>query len=249
MLTLRYIPDPALPRLAALAFALSVAFLPSLPAEAAETEQASYGQSASSFRIRQTSGSVGRAQTVQTADAGRRASPARAGDSARTGRHASRAGAGEAKAAGALHGAAWAFSDRPSSKAWRSEGVDGMLLKEHALKNSRKAVAAPADGQKETGRRTARRQSRSEDGIRLSIDRQAQEWRQDGAGLRDVDEKVSMDSHHRLSALAGVKEDDLTIGLGPQFIVKDSSQVHEHVGRSDDPEVDAGIGMQFQLDF
>ena len=44
-------------------------------------------------------------------------------------------------------------------------------------------------------------------------------------------------------------EDDLSIGLGPQFIVKDSSQVHEHVGRSDDPEVDAGIGMQFQLDF
>lgn len=247
MLTQRFILSPCLLHRLALACALSAAFLLPLSVEAAGTEQASYGKAASSFRIRQTSGSVGRAQPLQMADAGRRTSPVSSGRSTRSAR-VPRTGA--AKAAAGVHGAPWAFSDGPSSKIWLSEGVDGMLLKEHALKNSRKATSAPAPAQRqEAGRRAARRQSRSEDGIRLSIDRQSQEWRQDDLALRDVDEKVAMDSHHRVSALAGVKEDDLSIGLGPQFIVKDSSQVHEHVGRSDDPDVDAGIGMQFQLDF
>lgn len=248
MLTERYIHNPCLLRRLALACALSVAFLLPLPAEAAGTEQASYGQPASMFRIRQTSGSVGRVQSLQTADAGRSATPARSSRSARSAR-APRSSA--VKAQTGLHGAPWAFSDGPSSKAWRNEGVDGMQLWERALRHSRKTAPATAEAQdqKNANRRSARQQGRSEDGIRLSIDRQSQEWRQDDRALHDVDEKVSMDSHHRVRALAGVKEDDLTIGLGPQFIVKDSSQVREHVGRSDDPDVDAGIGMQFQLDF
>ncbi|MBQ2516964.1 MAG: hypothetical protein II543_06855, partial [Desulfovibrio sp.] len=119
MLTQRSIPSPCFLRCLALACALSAAFLLPLPVEAAGTEQASYGKPASSFRIRQTSGSVGRAQPLQMADADRRTSPVSSGRSTRSARPPR---SGAAKVASGVHGAPWAFSDGPSSKIWLSEG-------------------------------------------------------------------------------------------------------------------------------
>ncbi len=224
MLTSRCLPRACILRRLAAAAVLA-AFLPSLPVLAGETDQASYVRNASGCRIHQARGTVGRARS---------ASSAKPSDSA-----ADRLQRWEA----------WTFMHGPGSKALRNEGVDGMALKENALRKSRKPASASAGNRKESGKPAAQA-SRSKDGIRLSIDRQSQEWRQDSQALPDVDEKITMDSHHRVRALAGVKEDDLTIGLGPQFIVKDSSsQVREHIARSNDPDVDAGIGMQFQLDF
>ena len=49
--------------------------------------------------------------------------------------------------------------------------------------------------------------------------------------------------------LAGVKDNDVSFGVGPEVIVRENAQVHQNYAKSDQPEIQPGVGMQLQVNF
>ena len=177
-----------------------------------------------SVHIRQHDGSVGRSPS---------------GVQERQSRHRGRRNKADVQRPKAVHGSPWAFG-RGTSLGWE-KGIEGNKLQQKAT---------PKGLHASTARQAESLESRKnqESGMRFDIDREEQTWSGPGSRGR-VDEDVTMSSNHRVRALAGVKDNDVSFGVGPEVIVRDNDQVHQNYAKSDQPEIQPGVGMQLQVNF
>ena len=177
------------------------------------------------------------ASPASAAGAGRGRSPS--GVQGRQSRHRGRRNKADVQRPKAVHGSPWAFG-RGTSLCWE-KGIEGNKLQQKAT---------PKGLHASTARQAESLESRKnqESGMRFDIDREEQTWSGPGSRGR-VDEDVTMSSNHRVRALAGVKDNDVSFGVGPEVIVRDNDQVHQNYAKSDQPEIQPGVGMQIQVNF
>lgn len=141
-----------------------------------------------------------------------------------------------------LHGKIWGFESSMGSTASHRQGMDGKTLKNRAIQGKIKAASRES-----AGREHKIGKDQTDNGVRLSFDSNGQRWK----SSRDLGtaEDIPLESQHRVRALAGVKDKNLEFGLGPEVILKDSQQVRENVGKTDQPDVQLGFGMQMGINF
>ena len=207
-----------------IALCLIVAASPASAAGAGRGMNVSSYSPSESVHIRQHDGSVGRSPS---------------GVQGRQSRHRGRRNKADVQRPKAVHGSPWAFG-RGTSLGWE-KGIEGNKLQQKAT---------PKGLHASTARQAESLESRKnqESGMRFDIDREEQTWSGPGSRGR-VDEDVTMSSNHRVRALAGVKDNDVSFGVGPEVIVRDDDQVHQNYAKSDQPEIQPGVGMQLQVNF
>lgn len=84
----------------------------------------------------------------------------------------------------------------------------------------------------------------------MNVENAATSWKVAPMQLQNQEpETMARDRHHVVKAFAEVQPDEeLTINLGPELILKDNSYAEE--GSSvEDPGAAFGLGMSFELDF
>mgnify|MGYP001777336027 CR=1 FL=1 len=122
----------------------------------------------------------------------------------------------------------WAFGAGQSASAWGNRGVGGDELFRNALPENRKKFQG-------RGENSQTRTSRDTGGLKLSVDREDRRWEAAPDSGLQPDEHKAMESQHRVRAFA---------------TVKDQNQPHNVFTRNNNqPDVDAGVGMRFKLDF
>lgn len=190
---------------------------------------------ASLNHIRQSNGGIGRGAVVsQKKESTRLSSRAERAFSGRRVQHR------QTRPGGGLHAHEWAFGGGQSALRW-TRGIDGDTLQKKALGNSKKRAELASNVNESTS-------LDEHNGIRITIDQQGQNWSVHPSD-EQVDENIPLEKQHRVRALAGVSNKDLSFGLGPQVILKDSQQVRERMAKTDQPGVDPGVGMQLKMDF
>ncbi len=145
-----------------------------------------------------------------------------------------------------IHSQPWSFGGGQSAAVWGERGIGGRELYQQALPAGSRASAGQARSAQDKERQATRRKSDSFD---LQVDKEYRTWQ---ARHDDVkpDEEVAIDSQHRVRAFARVQDENVTFGLGPEVIVRDQNQSSPtFVHKENQPDVDAGLGMQFKLDF
>ncbi len=145
---------------------------------------------------------------------------------------------GSAQGGKAIHSQPWAFYGGRSAAQWGASGVDGKTLQRQA-----------APGSKGNRPREEAKSSKpwSGSGLDLNVVKETQSWRgnEDGQG---GGESVPLESQHRVQAFAKVQDEDFSLGVGPEVIVKDS-QKNSYLTHSEQPDMEAGVGMHFKFDF
>lgn len=142
----------------------------------------------------------------------------------------------------------WAFGGGKSAAAWDNRGMDGQDLYNNAL--PKRSETSARDARDKGPAVQAQSDHKARNSIDFSVDRQNDSWRVAPRGTERADEDVAMESQHRVRAFATVQEDNLSFGLGPEVYVRDRNMSNNALGtREDQPDVDAGLGMQFKLDF
>ena len=58
---------------------------------------------------------------------------------------------------------------------------------------------------------------------------------------------MSIKGQHRMRAFATTEEDDLSLGLGPEVIVRDRQNTSSYTQDPGQPDVDAGVGMRMEF--
>ncbi len=141
----------------------------------------------------------------------------------------------------AVHGQSWGFDTGRSAEYWSSSGVDGNEL-------LRKAVRGQSDRQARKPVETKSAPRSRADAFSFSVDRETADIR--GRGRTDgPDEDIKLESSHRVRAFATMQDKDVTLGVGPEVIVRDQQQVNKSLNPSNQPDVDAGVGMRLMIDF
>lgn len=181
---------------------------------------ASYSPSAAGH-IHQQDGSVGRGH----------------GAASHQSRHRGRGHRKDGHRQPAVHGSPWAFG-RGADLGWKN-GLDGSKLQQ-------KATARGLHASPEREAATLAPRQTQDSGMHLDIDHEEQNW---SYRKGRVDEDVAMGSSHRVRALAGVRDDDVSFGVGPEVVVRDNDQVHQNYAKTDQPDVQPGVGMQLQVNF
>lgn len=156
----------------------------------------------------------------------------------------SRGGSGSTKKQGADVPRAhpWAFETGRSASIWSGQGVGGDELFRNAMPQSKKSASRSTKSSETASRR-------SHSGLEVSVDREDRYW-DPAPGTVNPGESKALDSQHRVRAFATVQDENVSVGVGPEVIVRDEYQPHTLFNRnSSQPEVDAGVGMRFQIDF
>lgn len=137
----------------------------------------------------------------------------------------------------------WAFGTGRSASVWGNQGVGGDELFRNAVPQSNRA----SGNSNSTDAATAR--ARSQSGLEVSVDREDRHW-DPAPGSINPGESKALDSQHRVRAFATVQDQNVSVGVGPEVIVRDESQPHTLFNKNtSQPEVDAGVGMRFKIDF
>ena len=150
----------------------------------------------------------------------------------------------------------WAFGGGKSARTWANKGVDGSTLQKNATalqKNATAPTSGPEKDQNAAAKSSGKKVLSSlldGDGFTVSVDEERRGWGVSPSRTMRPDEDKATDSQHRVRAFATHQDDNLSIGLGPEFILKDSNDTSTVFKQNhDQPELDAGLGMQFKLDF
>lgn len=143
----------------------------------------------------------------------------------------------------------WAFGGGRSASTWANRGVDGSSMQKNATALQPKSGKDAAAPQKSTSGKSGGPLLAGE-GFAVSVDEERQGWTASPSRAMHADEDKSSDTQHRVRAFATHQDDNLTIGLGPEFVVKDTNEATPVFKKNhDQPDVDAGLGMQFKIDF
>ncbi|MDO5536682.1 MAG: hypothetical protein Q4F72_04045 [Desulfovibrionaceae bacterium] len=141
-----------------------------------------------------------------------------------------------------VHGQPWAFETGRSASVWGSSGIDGNDLLRMATGRT------GAQPQKE-GEDSGHRRRSAADAFRLSVDRESSDWQASAGHETKPGEDITLDSQHRVRAFATMQDEDLSVGVGPEFVVRDQQQSSHLLNPGDRPDIDAGVGMRLKLDF
>lgn len=139
----------------------------------------------------------------------------------------------------ALHGQPWAFGGGRSTFSWSRTGLDGDELLNQATGKKSTAKIDKARTEQKRG---------ATDGISVSVDREVKDWHTAPGNELHPGEDVALDAQHRVRAFATMKSSDLSLGLGPEVIVRDQQSNHSF-NPSEQPDVEPGVGMRLMLDF
>ena len=146
--------------------------------------------------------------------------------------------------------AAWSFGGHSVSR--EAGGIDGRTLHERALRGATVERGQPQPQGQEKKENPflfggSSGQDGRQSGMAVSVDTENQGW---SARHDALDEDIPLESNHRVSAFAGVKDGDVSFGMGPQLIIRDTQQTREFMGKLEDqPDVQPGVGMRMQIDF
>ncbi len=147
--------------------------------------------------------------------------------------------AGSASSRG-LHGATFGFETQRSKSYWSNNGIDGEALMNHAVK-SRKKKSAQKPG---TAVQQTPSHPENKKGMQFSVESEKSDWR--ALPGEKLGEDVGMKGQHRMRAFATSEEDDLSLGLGPEVIVRDRQNTTTYTQDPSQPDVDAGVGMRME---
>ena len=152
------------------------------------------------------------------------------------------------KSKDAVHARAWTFREGSSLDTWQSQGTATDNL--HS-----RAVNAPAEGKAvntakgiDDALNTASKAHTNKSGLALKVEDESSSWRDPDSNSMNPDENLSMESRHVVRAYADtVVGDDLSIGVGPELILRNEQR--ERPSNNKQPDSALGLGMQFKLDF
>ena len=147
----------------------------------------------------------------------------------------------------AVHARAWTFREGSSLDAWQAQGTPA--------DNRHSRAVAPAGGKAvdtakgiDSALNAASGAHKNKSALALSVEDESSSWREPGPGCITPDENLSMESRHVVRAYADTTVgDDLSIGLGPELILRNEQR--ERPSSNKQPDSALGLGMQFKLDF
>lgn len=139
-----------------------------------------------------------------------------------------------------LHGAGFGFETQRSKSYWNNNGIDGEDLMRHAVRN-RKQQPAKAQSEKET------QQPEKKRNMRFSVDSEKSDWR--ALPGEKFGEDVNLKGQHRMRAFATSEDEDISLGVGPEVIVRDTQNTKSYAQDPGQPDVDTGVGMRMQFNW
>ena len=151
-----------------------------------------------------------------------------------------KAGADKAAQQRAVHGNGFGFETQRSRDFWSSNGIGGSQLMQHAVKGKKAKQGQSPDASQPSGQQ----ENKKKDFLNFSVDREKSDWRAKPG--KSPGEDVSIESQHRVRAFATTEDDDVSLGLGPEVVVRDQ-QKSGAARNSSQPDVDAGVGMRLKL--
>ena len=140
----------------------------------------------------------------------------------------------------AVHGNGFGFETQRSRDFWSSNGIGGSQLMQHAVKGNKAKQGQSPDASQPSGQQ----ENKKKDFLNFSVDREKSDWRAKPG--KSPGEDVSIESQHRVRAFATTEDDDVSLGLGPEVVVRDQ-QKSGAARNSSQPDVDAGVGMRLKL--
>ena len=151
-----------------------------------------------------------------------------------------------------MHAKPWAFgSSQEGRDALWQQGVNAEHLKKRAIphKESDPPALDTSKGIDSALSDKKNLKKHKRDDLGVSWDRERTAWNSAPNAHQDPDERVAVESRHRVRAFADVEtSEDLSISVGPELILKDKQNA-PYAGHSDQPDSSVGMGMQFKLDF
>ena len=157
----------------------------------------------------------------------------------------------EVKTSQGKHDSGWEFRQGVNSRDAWNEAMPMESLQRRAVEHSRKhennkgmnTTSGIDSALKEA-------EKRGTGSMGISIKQEASSWHEDvGPESAAPDENLPMESRHVVQAYAGMKtDDDLSIKVGPELILKDDKRENPHADNRQ-PDSSLGVGMQFKLDF
>ncbi len=148
--------------------------------------------------------------------------------------------AAESASSRGLHGATFGFETQRSKSYWSNNGLDGEALMNHAVKSrNKKSAQKPGTAVQQTPSHPENKK-----GMQFSVESEKSDWR--ALPGEKLGEDVGMKGQHRMRAFATSEEDDLSLGLGPEVIVRDRQNTTTYTQDPSQPDVDAGVGMRME---
>lgn len=145
-----------------------------------------------------------------------------------------------AEASRGLHGSGFGFETQRSKSYWSNNGIDGEALMRHAVKN-RKPKPAKAQPEQEPTQPEKKRN------MRFSVDSEKSDWR--ALPGEKFGEDVNIQGQHRMRAFATSEDEDISLGVGPEVIVRDTQNTKSYAQDPSQPDVDTGVGMRMQFNW
>ncbi|ATD82270.1 MULTISPECIES: hypothetical protein [Desulfovibrio] len=147
----------------------------------------------------------------------------------------------------AVHARAWTFREGSSLDAWQAQGTPADNLHSRAVAPAGGKAVDTAKGI-DSALNAASGAHKNKSALALSVEDESSSWREPGPGCITPDENLSMESRHVVRAYADTTVgDDLSIGLGPELILRNEQR--ERPSSNKQPDSALGLGMQFKLDF
>ncbi len=145
-----------------------------------------------------------------------------------------------------LHGASFGFETQRSKSYWNNNGIDGEDLMRHAVRNGKQK---PAKAQSEKAQSEAKetQQPEKKRNLRFSVDSEKSDWR--ALPGEKFGEDVNIKGQHRMRAFATSEDEDISLGVGPEVIVRDTQNIKSYAQDPSQPDVDTGVGMRMQFNW
>ena len=145
-----------------------------------------------------------------------------------------------ADASRGLHGSGFGFETQRSKSYWSNNGIDGEALMRHAVKN-RNPKPAKAQPEQEPQQPDKKRN------MRFSVDSEKSDWR--ALPGEKFGEDVNLKGQHRMRAFATSEDEDISLGVGPEVIVRDTQNTKSYAQDPSQPDIDTGVGMRMQFNW
>lgn len=140
-----------------------------------------------------------------------------------------------------LHGASFGFETQRSKSYWSNNGIDGEALMRHAVKNRKQQPVRDAAQNK------IQSQPGKKKNMRFSVDSEKSDWR--ALPGEKFGEDVNLKGQHRMRAFATSEDEDISLGIGPEVIVRDTQNTKSYAQDPSQPDIDTGVGMRMQFNW
>lgn len=144
-----------------------------------------------------------------------------------------------------LHGSSFGFETQRSKSYWNNNGIDGEDLMRHAVRNRKQKPDKAQSGKVQSEKETP--QPENKRNMRFSVDSEKSDWR--ALPGEKFGEDVNLKGQHRMRAFATSEDEDISLGVGPEVIVRDTQNTKSYAQDPSQPDVDTGVGMRMQFNW